>query len=158
MSRYDWPAPPTKRDDPVGRTQHRERFRPTANVEADGNGNGNAAAAALATHMPVGDMPAPGTDNLWFPMGPSVMLHGPATGTPWTVDTGAPLQGKAVSRLANDPLHKDQWFACTTAGLFCLPSGANDWIPLAGWVTSMAAQPSKLPRDVVITHNAGKMR
>src|SRR6266498_1636884 len=79
MARYDWPAGPRSEDDQLGRAGHLARFRPQVDltVLAQPLPRPKARGARAVPHnLPVGPQ------NLWFPLGPSVMLNGQATGTP----------------------------------------------------------------------------
>jgi hypothetical protein len=80
MARYDWPAPPRGEDDPMGREGHVAVLRPTVDPTTIAPPKPRARRRRTA-RAPLGDAPV-GNQNLWFPIGPSVMTHGQAGGDP----------------------------------------------------------------------------
>ena len=81
MARYDWPAPPRGEDDPMGRERHVSVLRPTVDPTTIAPLQPRARRRRKAAGAPLGDAPA-GNQNLWFPIGPSVMTNGQAGGNP----------------------------------------------------------------------------
>jgi hypothetical protein len=80
MGRYDWPAPPRGDDDPAARERHVSVLRPTVDpttvAPPQPRGRRRRRGSAPLGNAPVGDQ------NLWFPIGPSVMTNGQAGGNP----------------------------------------------------------------------------
>ena len=81
MARYDWPAPPRGEDDPIGRERYVAVLRPTVDPTTIAPLKARARRRRKAAGAPLGDAPV-GNQNLWFPIGPSVMTNGQAGGNP----------------------------------------------------------------------------
>ena len=128
MTRYDWPAPPRRRDDPEGRGAHLDRYRPPASVQAPEGVAPEAPPSATFTRPIFADAPA-GNRNLWFPIGPSVMTNGQASGTP-------EVAGR-VRDLQVEPAHGQRVYAASASGgvWYSSDRGAS-WRPLDEFVES----------------------
>ena len=80
MARYDWPAPPRGEDDPMARDRHVSVLRPLVDPTTIAPLKPKRRRRRV-TAAPFGDAPV-GDQNLWFPIGPSVMTKGQAGGHP----------------------------------------------------------------------------
>ena len=125
MTRYDWPRSPYSQDDPAARAGHVQRFRPKMDPE-----------------MIVAELPAArptrrrrrgtpknapvGNQNLWFPIGPSVMTNGQATGTP-------NVAGR-IRDIAVEPVDGQRIYAASaTGGIWFSADRGGSWRPLDDW-------------------------
>jgi hypothetical protein len=120
-TRYDWPAPPRGRDDPGARSGHNDRLRPSVDVTSLGIAPPKKAtrrrAAAAPHNAPVGNQ------NLWFPIGPSAMTNGQATGGPNVAGRFRDLQVEPTAGLR-------VYAASASGGVWFSPDGGNVWRPL----------------------------
>jgi hypothetical protein len=80
MARYDWPAAPRAEDDPMARDRHLSVLRPPVDPTTIAPARPKRRRGHIRA-VPFGDAPV-GDQNLWFPIGPSVMTKGQASGHP----------------------------------------------------------------------------
>lgn len=120
MARYEWPAPPQGRDRPQERADHLTRFRPAVDptVVTPLPRSARSRSRRAAPHTK-----PKGTQNLWFPIGPTTMTHGQAGGDP-------NVAGR-ISDLAVEPVDGLRLYAATAGGgtWFSADRGEN-WTPL----------------------------
>ncbi len=128
MSRYEWPAPPRRRDDPAGRGVHLDRVRPVPNVTAPDGVPPEPPPSPHAARQVFGDAPV-GGDHLWFPIGPSVMVNGQATGTPEVAGRIRDLQVEPTNGLR-------VYAASASGGVWYSPDRGASWRPLDEFVQS----------------------
>ncbi len=127
MSRYDWPAPPKPRDNPTRRHGHNDRFRPEPDVSGP---DGAPSRAAPDTSRGVqARNPPSGDQHLWFPIGPSVMTNGQASGTPNVAGRIRDLQVEPVTGLR-------AYAASASGGVWFTGDRGDSWRPLDEWVMS----------------------
>lgn len=145
VSRYDWPAGPESRDDGIGRARYNARFLPAPDVRnADGSLE-PIVARVRAVPTPVADpTPAPRRRGrrspevaappvaggfVWFPIGPSTLTNGQASGHP-------SVSGR-IRDLAVEPSVGDRVYAASAAGgvWFSGDRGVS-WAPLDQFVVS----------------------
>ncbi len=99
MARYDWPRAMRNRDNPAARADHLARFVPRvdpSSIEPPVPSTAKQAARrrrAAPKNKPVG------AQNLWFPIGPTVMTNGQAAGNPNVAGRIRDLQVEPVSGL-----------------------------------------------------------
>jgi hypothetical protein len=131
VTRYDWPAPPRGRDDPVGRATHLQQFRPSMDpltIPAPTPPTGRAPHQGLVPHnAPVG------YQNLWFPIGPTTMTNGQAGGNPNVVGRIRDLQVEPSAGLR-------VYAASAGGGVWFSADRGDTWRPLDEWQTSDRAQ------------------
>lgn len=125
MTKYDWPVSPRGGDDPAGRAGHVAHFRPRMDPAAIVDApppvrRGRGRLRGVPHNAPVGNQ------NLWFPIGPSVMTNGQATGTP-------NVAGR-IRDLQVEPTSGDRVYAASATGgvWFSADRGAS-WRPLDEW-------------------------
>ena len=123
MSRYEWPRPAVKLDDPVGRTAHVDRYLPATT----GPPTGGPAPVPPVPPPPPG--PPAGDRHLWFPIGPSVMTHGQAQGTP---NVAGRIRDLAVEPDAGQRVYA----ASASGGVWFSADAGGSWQPLDEWVAS----------------------
>jgi hypothetical protein len=128
VTRYDWPAAPRRRDDAEGRSLHLGRFRPAPDIEAPDGAPAEPPPSPLPAPPVFADRPQ-GQDHLWFPIGPSVMVNGQATGTP-------EVAGR-IRDLQVEPQHGLRVYAASASGgvWYSSDRGAT-WRPLDEFVVS----------------------
>ena len=130
MTRYEWPAPPRRRDNPEGRSLHLQQFRPSANVTGPAGASAEAEqpSGAPAAAPVFADQPQ-GADHLWFPIGPSVMVNGQATGTP-----------EVAGRIRDLQVEPDKgqrvYAASASGGVWYSSDRGASWRPLDEFVQS----------------------
>ena len=99
MARYDWPRAMRNRDNPTARAEHLARFVPhvdPSSITAPAPTTAKRATRrrrATPKNLPVG------SQNLWFPIGPTVMTNGQASGNPNVAGRIRDLQVEPVSGL-----------------------------------------------------------
>ena len=127
MGRYDWPAPPQRRDDPVARAAHLQQFRPGVDprtIEPPPVPRGRATRRRAAPH----NAPASNQD-LWFPIGPVTMTNGQAGGNPNVVGR--------IRDLAIEPNSGMRIYAASAGGGVWFSADRGDtWRALDDWQTS----------------------
>ena len=133
-TRYDWPPPPRPSDDPTGRGNHLQQFRPSVDpltIEPP------APPSAAAPHGGAVPHNAPvGNQNLWFPIGPTTMTNGQAGGNP-------PVAGR-IRDLQVEPGAGLRIYAASAGGGVWFSSDRGDtWRPLDDWQTSDRGQGNK---------------
>jgi hypothetical protein len=120
MARYDWPAGPYSHDDPGARAAHLVQIRPRADLtvleEAAPRGVGQRE-SALPT----------GSQHLWFPIGPSVMVNGQATGNPNVAGRIRDLQVEPTQGLR-------VYAASASGGVWYSADRGVSWRPLDDWL------------------------
>ncbi|HEY7009316.1 MAG TPA: hypothetical protein VH395_10265, partial [Jatrophihabitantaceae bacterium] len=124
MSRYDWPRGPKSGDNPIARAAFLHRLRPGVDLDAIAplvpkktRGKGR---RAQPHNKPAG------ADDLWFPIGPTVMQHGQA-------DRNPNVAGR-IRDLQIEPTQGKRVYAASAAGgvWFSADAGAS-WRPLDDW-------------------------
>ncbi|MEO6713573.1 MAG: hypothetical protein ABIM89_09120, partial [Mycobacteriales bacterium] len=129
MTSYDWPVGGKRADDPDGRSGHLRQFRPLMDPEAIVDlplpaRRRRGRVRGVPHNAPVGNQ------NLWFPIGPSVMTNGQATGKP---NVAGRIRDIAVDRL-ND---NNRVYAATAAGgVWFSGDRGQSWRPLDDWQES----------------------
>jgi hypothetical protein len=121
MGRYDWPAPPRGEDDPGGRTRYLTQLRPTLDpttiTPLTPKKSTRRRARAVPHNAPVG------ANNLWFPIGPSVMTNGQAGGNP-------NVAGR-IRDLIVEPVTGQRLYAASgTGGVWFSADRGGTWTPL----------------------------
>jgi hypothetical protein len=81
MARYDWPATARRDDDQPGRARHVRALRPTVDPTTIAPLTPRRRDRRRRALAPLHNAPV-GNQNLWFPIGPSVMSNGQAGGNP----------------------------------------------------------------------------
>src|SRR3954465_12512770 len=115
MSRYDWPSPPRRADNPGAPAEHRARARPAADTAVTPPPVPTQA-VAVALDAPSGAL------NLWFPIGPSAMTRGQAGGGP---NGPAPDPHRDI-----EPQHGQRLYAASASGgVWFSQNGGTDWAP-----------------------------
>jgi hypothetical protein len=122
MARYDWPAPPRGEDDPVGRGRHLAVLRPIVDPTTIAPLKPRARRRGRAASAPIGDAPA-GNQNLWFPIGPSVMTNGQAGGNPNVAGRIRDVQIEPTNGLRI-------YAASGTGGAWFSADRGETWVPL----------------------------
>jgi len=127
MGRYDWPAGPRGQDDPGARADYLDRFRPSVHplsiapaIAKKTRGRGRRAAPHNA---PIGNQ------NLWFPIGPSVMTNGQAGGHPNVAGRIRDLQVEPTQGLR-------AYAASAGGGVWFSADRGESWRPLDDWQIS----------------------
>ena len=126
MTRYDWPALPRTGDDPVARASHNGRLRPpmdVASIVEQPTSRRRRSGRVVPHNAPVGNQ------HLWFPMGPSVMTNGQATGAPDVTGRIRDLQVEPVAGLR-------VYAASASGGTWFSPDRGQSWTPLDEWQES----------------------
>jgi hypothetical protein len=132
MARYDWPASPRSRDDHDGRVAHLSWLRPAADpslaVLPSAVPTGPARRAksqrrGVAKNKPSGDQ------NLWIPIGPSVMVNGQAGGNP---NVAGRIRDLQVDRVDGSRVYA----ASASGGLWYSADRGATWRPLDDWQES----------------------
>ncbi|PZR93411.1 MAG: hypothetical protein DLM67_13710 [Candidatus Nephthysia bennettiae] len=122
MGRYDWPAPPRGEDDPVGRSRHLSGLRPTIDPRTITGLTPRPKTARRRGHAVPHNAPA-GVQNLWFPIGPSVMTNGQADGKP-------NVAGR-IRDLIVEPVNGLRVYAASgTGGVWFSGDRGDSWTPL----------------------------
>jgi len=128
MARYDWPAGPYSYDDQAGRASHLVQLRPPADLRR----SDVPLPTAMTAPAPVRPRLVPynepsGAQNLWFPIGPSVMRKGQAT--------GRPMVAGRIRDLQVEPAQGKRIYAASGSGglWFSADRGAT-WRPLDEWM------------------------
>ncbi len=131
MTRYDWPAPPRRRDDPAGRATHLQQLRPSVDpltIAPPTPRGGRAARQGFMPHnAPIGNQ------NLWFPIGPTTMTNGQAGGNPNVAGRIRDLQVEPGAGLR-------VYAASAGGGVWFSADRGDTWRPLDEWQTSDRAQ------------------
>jgi hypothetical protein len=127
MTRYDWPAPVGSRDDPSGRAGYLSRFRPQSDLAMEAAPAPKRATRAHGRAVPH-TLPA-GADHLWFPVGPSVMVGGQATGNP-------NVAGRVRDLQVEPTIGMRVYAASATGGVWYSADRGDSWRPLDEWQES----------------------
>lgn len=125
MTRYDWPGSPRSADFPAQRAGHLRLFRPTVDPDTIADlaplpPRSRRRPRAIAHNAPVGNQ------NLWFPVGPSVMTHGQATGEP---NVAGRIRDLQVEPIAGGRVYA----ASATGGVWFSGDRGVSWRPLDEW-------------------------
>jgi hypothetical protein len=131
VSRYDWPAPPKRRDAPALRSAHLEQFRPSVDpltIEPPAAPKGRATRRRAVAHN------APTSNHgLWFPIGPITMTNGQAGGNPNVVGR--------IRDIAVEPVDGLRVYAASAGGGVWFSADRGDtWRALDEWQTSDRGQ------------------
>jgi hypothetical protein len=122
MARYDWPRAGRRDDDQPARARHMRALRPNVDPTTIApltprRRDRRRKARAPLHNAPVGDQ------NLWFPIGPSVMTNGQASGDP-------NVAGR-IRDLQVEPDHGMRIYAASASGgVWFSADGGQTWAPL----------------------------
>jgi len=121
MGRYDWPAPPRGEDDPGGRARYLTQLRPTLDPTTIAPLTPKKSTRRRARAVPH-NAPS-GANNLWFPIGPSVMTNGQAGGNP-------NVAGRIRDLIVEPTAGLRIYAASGTGGVWFSADRGETWTPL----------------------------
>jgi hypothetical protein len=122
MARYDWPATGRRDDDQPARARHMRALRPNVDPTTIAPLTPRRRDRRRRARAPLSNAPA-GDQNLWFPIGPSVMTHGQGAGDPNVAGRIRDLQVEPTQGMRI-------YAASATGGVWFSADGGQTWAPL----------------------------
>lgn len=127
MSRYQWPSPGKRKDQPHQRLLYNVLTDGVLLAEAVTTAHEDARLPAAPDVAPIGDA------NLWVPIGPSTVMNGQAGSRPRVAGRVRDL------RISDDG--QRVYAATANGGVWYSGDGGNTWSPLGNWIPTPAAVP-----------------
>jgi hypothetical protein len=122
MARYDWPATGRRDDNQPARERHMRALRPNVDPTTIAPLTPRRRDRRRRAQAPLSNAPS-GDQNLWFPIGPSVMTHGQADGDPNVAGRIRDLQVEPTQGMRI-------YAASATGGVWFSADGGQTWAPL----------------------------
>ena len=120
MARYDWPSPPRGEDRPLARAGYVARMRPGIDPRSVPP---LPRSARSRSHRAVPHTMPTGVQDLWFPIGPTVMSNGQAGGNP-------NVAGRVLDVQVEPVKGQRLYAAAAGGGVWFSANGGRSWTPL----------------------------